>query len=83
MINDPELLVLDEPSEGLDLNGRTMIRQLANELRDKGRTVLLVSHDHELVDEVATRIWSFDGREIEDFRGPYAEYLSQKDTVTA
>jgi ABC-2 type transport system ATP-binding protein len=44
LINDPELLVLDEPSEGLDLNGRQMIRQLVAEQKEKGHTVLLVSH---------------------------------------
>jgi ATPase subunit of ABC transporter with duplicated ATPase domains len=39
-------------------------------------TVLLVTHDHDLIDEVATRIWHFDQGEIEDFKGPYEEYLS-------
>ena len=44
MINDPELLVLDEPSEGLDLDGRQMIHTLIADLRKQGKTVLLVSH---------------------------------------
>jgi ATPase subunit of ABC transporter with duplicated ATPase domains len=46
-------------------------------------TVLLVTHDHDVVDEVATRIWNFAGREIEDFKGPYAEFLAEKETATA
>jgi ATPase subunit of ABC transporter with duplicated ATPase domains len=45
--------------------------------------VLLVTHDHDVVDEVATRIWNFAGREIEDFKGPYAEFLAEKETATA
>ncbi len=38
-------------------------------------TVLLVTHDEDLIDEVATRIWHFDGWRIEDFKGPYQEYV--------
>jgi len=37
---------------------------------------LLVTHDEDLVDEVATRIWHFDHSQIEDFAGPYAEYTA-------
>jgi ABC-2 type transport system ATP-binding protein len=44
LINDPELLVLDEPGEGLDLPGRQMIRALVADYQKRGRTVLLVSH---------------------------------------
>jgi ATPase subunit of ABC transporter with duplicated ATPase domains len=37
-------------------------------------TVLLVTHDHDLMDEVATRIWHFDHEMIEDFKGTYEAY---------
>jgi len=37
-------------------------------------TVLLVTHDHDLIDEVATRLWVFHETTIEDFQGPYAEW---------
>jgi ATPase subunit of ABC transporter with duplicated ATPase domains len=37
-------------------------------------TVLLVTHDHDLIDEVATRLWVFREDGIEDFQGPYAEW---------
>lgn len=43
-INDPELLVFDEPSEGLDLSGRQLMRDLIAEKRRRGGTVLYVSH---------------------------------------
>jgi ATPase subunit of ABC transporter with duplicated ATPase domains len=35
---------------------------------------LLVTHDHDLIEEVATRIWHFDGTKVEDFQGNYDEY---------
>jgi ABC-2 type transport system ATP-binding protein len=44
LLNEPELLVLDEPSEGLDLEGRQILRDVLREQRQRGRTVLLVSH---------------------------------------
>jgi ATPase subunit of ABC transporter with duplicated ATPase domains len=46
-------------------------------------TVLLVTHDHDLVEEVATRIWHFENREIEDFQGQYTDFLTEKEKATA
>jgi len=56
LINDPELLVLDEPSEGLDLPGRQLVRELVQEQRARGRTVLLVSHVLTEVEQVCDRL---------------------------
>jgi ABC-2 type transport system ATP-binding protein len=44
LMNDPELLVLDEPTEGLDLAARGLVFDVIAEQRRRGRTVLLVSH---------------------------------------
>jgi ABC-2 type transport system ATP-binding protein len=44
LINDPELIVLDEPMSGLDPVGRREVREMILELRDEGRTVLFSSH---------------------------------------
>ena len=41
--------------------------------RNEG-TVLLVTYDHDLIDEVATRLWVFYDSGIEDFQGPYEEW---------
>jgi ABC-2 type transport system ATP-binding protein len=56
MINDPDLLVLDEPSEGLDLAGRKVVHDLAAEQRKRGRTVLLVSHVLGEVEQICDRV---------------------------
>jgi ABC-2 type transport system ATP-binding protein len=56
LLCDPELLVLDEPSEGLDLAGRRLVREVAGELRNRGRTVLLVSHVLAEVEQVCDRV---------------------------
>jgi ABC-2 type transport system ATP-binding protein len=44
LLNEPDLLVLDEPTEGLDLEGRVLLRDVVARQRQAGRTVLLVSH---------------------------------------
>lgn len=56
LINDPDLLVLDEPGEGLDLQGREMIAQVVNNIRQCGGTVLLVSHQIDEVERLSDRI---------------------------
>ena len=80
MLQKPNFLMLDEPTNHLDLES---INALNIALQKFDGTVLLVSHDHDLVDEVATRIWHFENGQIEDFKGPYAEYLTQKETSVA
>jgi len=44
IVNDPALVILDEPMSGLDPIGRREVRELILELRDAGRTVLFSSH---------------------------------------
>jgi ABC-2 type transport system ATP-binding protein len=44
LVNDPALLVLDEPSEGMDLPARRMLHDVVRERRAAGHSVLLVSH---------------------------------------
>jgi ATPase subunit of ABC transporter with duplicated ATPase domains len=72
MLQKPNLLILDEPTNHLDLES---INALNIALQKYEGTVLLVTHDHDVVDEVATRIWHFEHGQIDDFKGPYAEYL--------
>lgn len=56
LVNDPDLLVLDEPSEGLDLIGRQLVRDLLLDLRGRGKTILLVSHVLTEVERVSDRV---------------------------
>ena len=44
LLNDPDLLVLDEPAEGLDQDGRRLLHDLIADRRRRGRSVLFVSH---------------------------------------
>jgi ATPase subunit of ABC transporter with duplicated ATPase domains len=71
MLQKPNFLVLDEPTNHLDLES---INALNIALQRYDGTVLLVTHDHDVIDEVATRIWHFADGKIEDFKGPYEEF---------
>jgi ATPase subunit of ABC transporter with duplicated ATPase domains len=71
MLLKPNILVFDEPTNHLDLES---INALNIALQRYQGTVLLVTHDHDLMDEVATRIWHFDHEMIEDFKGTYEAY---------
>jgi ABC-2 type transport system ATP-binding protein len=44
LMNDPELVLLDEPTDGVDPQGRRDIREICQQLRDEGRTVFINSH---------------------------------------
>ncbi|HEX3684200.1 MAG TPA: ATP-binding cassette domain-containing protein [Bryobacteraceae bacterium] len=71
MLQKPNVLVFDEPTNHLDLES---INALNVALQKFEGTVLLVTHDEDLVDEVATRIWRFEKGGIEDFLGSYEEF---------
>jgi len=71
MLQKPNILVLDEPTNHLDLES---INALNIALQRYQGTVLLVTHDEDLIDEVASRIWHFEANNITDFRGAYEEY---------
>jgi ABC-2 type transport system ATP-binding protein len=56
MLAEPDLLVLDEPMEGLDLNGRLLLHNLVTEQRRAGKTVLVVSHALGEVAQICDRL---------------------------
>jgi len=69
LVNDPDLLVLDEPSEGLDIDGRRLIREVIHERKQAGKAVLLVSHVLTEAEKLCDRVGVLvEGRLV--FQGP-------------
>ena len=67
LLTDPRLLLLDEPTKGLDAQYKERLRALLRALRAEGRTILLVTHDVEFAAAVADRCaLFFDGEIIAD-----------------
>jgi len=73
MLQKPNLLLLDEPTNHLDLES---INALNFALQKYQGTLFLVTHDHDLLEETATRIWRVTSGNIEDFKGTYDELQS-------
>jgi ABC-2 type transport system ATP-binding protein len=64
LVGDPELLVLDEPTTGLDPLGTRMVKDLLLKLKRLGRTVLLSSHLLGEVEEVADALTILEGGRV-------------------
>src|SRR5690606_6089950 len=56
LLNDPEILILDEPTYGLDPQGIHQIRTLIKQIAAKGTTILLASHLLDEVEKVCTHV---------------------------
>ena len=78
MLEKPNVLLLDEPTNHLDLES---INALNVALQKYAGTVLLVTHDQDLLEEVGTRVWHFDDGRIVDVKGSYEEFTSQLATT--
>jgi ABC-2 type transport system ATP-binding protein len=76
LINDPDLLILDEPTTGLDPIGTRQIKDLILKLAKRGKTVLLCSHLLADVEDVCDRIAILYGGKIQA-KGQVAELLQQ------
>ena len=67
LLTDPKILLLDEPTKGLDAEYKDRLRSLLHGLRAEGRTVVMVTHDVEFAAAVADRCaLFFDGEVIAD-----------------
>ncbi len=56
LINDPQLLFLDEPTSGLDVQSSILIRKMLLKLHEKGKTILLTTHNLEEANKLCERI---------------------------
>lgn len=72
MLVKKPIVILDEPTNHLDLES---VSALAEGLSAFPGNVFVVSHDRDLVSDVATRIISFTPKGVIDFQGPYDEYI--------
>ena len=64
LLHDPELLILDEPTDGLDPLGRSQVRNLLAQLKEQGKTVFLNSHILQEVELICDRVAILDHGEL-------------------
>ena len=80
LINDPDLLILDEPTSGMDPMGTRQMKDLFVELARRGKTILLCSHLLADVEDVCDRIGILYGGRMQ-VEGTVRELLQQKDEL--
>jgi ATPase subunit of ABC transporter with duplicated ATPase domains len=71
MLEKPNFLIMDEPTNHLDLEA---INALNFAIQKYEGTVILVTHDEDLVADTATRIWHLDKGVFTNFKGSYEEF---------
>ncbi|BBP92437.1 hypothetical protein BsIDN1_60550 [Bacillus safensis] len=76
LVSDANVLMLDEPTNFLDL---AAVEALEGLLKDYPGTVVFVSHDRRLIEEVATRIFHIHEERIEAFDGTYEAYKQKEE----
>ncbi|ABX08378.1 daunorubicin resistance protein DrrA family ABC transporter ATP-binding protein [Prochlorococcus marinus] len=70
LLHQPKLLILDEPTVGLDIESRSTIWNLLRDLREKGTTILLSSHYLEEVDALADQMAIIDKGQVIGYGSP-------------
>ena len=68
IMEDPDLLILDEPMNGLDKDGVTDMRQYLLDLKAKGKTILIASHSAEDIDVLCDTVCEMDKGRLEQIR---------------
>ena len=69
IMEDPKLLILDEPLNGLDKHGVAEMRSLIKSLKAKGKTILLASHNQADIDELCDTVCEMDAGVMTMLRG--------------
>ena len=84
LLNDPPLLVLDEPTSNLDSAGRQSLMKLLLQLKAAGKTILFISHRPEEVRGLADRVLTLEaGRVLTDVATPHLHRTDEEDDDNA
>jgi cobalt/nickel transport system ATP-binding protein len=76
---DPEVIILDEPTAGLDPQTTRHIIDLINQANQDGKTIITATHDLHIIEEISDTVYAFSGLKKISRSGPTEELL--KDTV--
>ena len=70
LASDPDILVLDEPTAGLDPNGKIEIMNLVKKIHNEGKTIILVTHDMDVVMNYANKVFVLNDSKLIDETTP-------------
>ena len=66
LINDPSIILADEPTGALDTKSTTEIMQLLCELNEAGCTIVVITHEEEIAEYCTRKVWLRDGNIVSD-----------------
>jgi energy-coupling factor transport system ATP-binding protein len=79
---NPKVLILDEPTAGLDPEGAQAMMALFTQLHQQGMTIIFVTHDMDLVWKHATHVMVMDQGRVSQYATPIELFLNSKQTLT-
>lgn len=77
IVNQPDLLILDEPNRGLDVEGKEMLKEIVQEYHKKGATILINSHDLNDIQEYVTHLSFLNNGKIV-YTGSYRDLIKNQ-----
>jgi len=80
LLAEPDLMLLDEPSNHLDISGTEWFIRF---LRRSSAAFVMVSHDRHLLDATVDQIWTLHGRRVTRYTGNYSDYVLQREEALA
>jgi ABC-2 type transport system ATP-binding protein len=69
VMENPSILILDEPMNGLDRQGIADVREILKKLRSQGKTILITSHNHEDIEQLCDTVCEMDAGELTVVQG--------------
>ena len=66
LVNDPTIVLADEPTGNLDSRSGEIVMDLLHSLHDEGRTIVVITHDGKIADSLPRRVEMLDGRLVEN-----------------
>lgn len=64
IMEDPDIIILDEPMNGLDKEGVLLIRSILKKLNDSGKTIIISSHNEEDISELCGEVYKIENGEV-------------------
>lgn len=83
LLLEPKVILLDEPTKGIDAYSKLALAKILKELKNEGKTILMVSHDIEFAAQYADRCALFFDGEVVSVEQPYAFFNGNNFYTTA
>lgn len=78
LLKQPEMLLLDEPTNHLDIDACAWLESF---LRSYTGTLIIISHDRYFLDQIVTKVFEVENKQLAVYTGNYSDYVRQKEVI--